>query len=195
MDRSTESTSEIEALDAFERLLRDHARVMASAIRKVCGRRNQALVPDVQQEVYLALWKRLQGKAGKIQHPVSYVYKVALTTALAQIRRLDRAEPTDLEEVETHVKSHEPFGRLEPAERARLVQQVLQRLDEDPRRAVKAYLAGFNHTEIAELYGWSASRARHLVYRSLDALRRSAVGATPGRRSPRREHPEEETSP
>lgn len=153
----------------FERLIRTHARVMAAAIRRVCGRRHGALVPDVQQEVYLALWKRLH--SGKeIEHPVSYLYKVALTTALAMVRKLDPERgDTPLDE--------EPAGRpapgaaLHPMERARLIEEVLGKLDADEGRALRAYLAGYNHEEVARLYGWSASVARHRIYRSMEKLR------------------------
>lgn len=159
---------------AFERLVRDHARVMASAIRRVCGRRHAALVPDVEQEVYLALWKRLES-GGEIRHPTSYVYKVALTTALAQVRRLGPAEPAAPEALEKRsAAAAVGFERLPRAERAHLLEEVLSGLDEEPQRALRAYLAGFNHVEIAELHGWSESKARHLVYRTLERIRRAA---------------------
>ena len=61
----------------FETLVRQHARLMAAAIRRVCGRRHGALIPDVEQEVHLALWKRL-GSGKEITHPASYLYRVAL---------------------------------------------------------------------------------------------------------------------
>jgi RNA polymerase sigma factor (sigma-70 family) len=149
----------------FDRLIRDHARVMAAAIRRVCGRRHGALVADVQQEVYLALWKRLEG-GKEIAHPVSYLYKVALTTALAMVRKLDRAAGPD----------HDPgpgtsSGGLHPLERQRLLEEVLATLEPDDARAMRAYLAGYNHQEVARLFGWSESVARHRIYRSQERLR------------------------
>ncbi|MGH9380994.1 MAG: hypothetical protein ACRD2Z_10330 [Thermoanaerobaculia bacterium] len=42
----------------FDELTRDYAALMASAIRRVCGRRHGALVADVTQEVHLALRDR-----------------------------------------------------------------------------------------------------------------------------------------
>jgi RNA polymerase sigma-70 factor (ECF subfamily) len=152
----------------FEHLIRAHARVMAAAIRRVCGRRHGALVPDVQQEVYLALWKRLQS-GNPIDHPVSYLYKVALTTALAMVRKLgpDRAAP----EEEADLAAAPDARALHPLERARLLAEVLEALEPDEARALKAYLAGFGHAEVARLFGWTESVARHRVYRSMEKLR------------------------
>ncbi len=152
----------------FERLIREHARLMAAAIRRVCGRRHGALVPDVEQEVHLALWKRLQA-GNEIAHPTSYLYKMALTTALAMVRKL-RPE-LDVEAAEAvAVGGHQAFD-LEPVERSHLLAEALATLEADEARALRAYLAGFNHKEVARLYGWTESVARHRIYRSMEALR------------------------
>ncbi|MGH9163673.1 MAG: RNA polymerase sigma factor [Vicinamibacteraceae bacterium] len=155
----------------FERLAAQYAQLMVSAIRRVCGSRYGTLVPDVQQEVHLALWKRLQ-HGNEIHHPASYVYKVALTTALAMVRRL-KPEAAPLDEVERPGSGRRPDrpGTLESAERALLVQQVLATLDAGEAAALRAWLAGFNHAEVAELFGWTESVARHRIYRGLERLR------------------------
>jgi DNA-directed RNA polymerase specialized sigma24 family protein len=168
----------------FQQLLRSHARLMAGAIRKVCGRRHQALVPDVEQEVYLALWKRLGESAGRpggkeIEHPVSYLYKTALTTAAAMVRKLAPAgaEPAYDGELAGLAAPEEGgdggggIGGLSGPERRRLLAELLGRLPEDQARALKAHLAGFNHEEVARFYGWTESVARHRIYRAIDALK------------------------
>lgn len=161
----------------FELLVRRYARLVASAARRVCGRRRAELVPDVEQEVYLALWKRLGRGGNEIAHPTSYIYKMALTAALAVVRRNRRDEPLD-DERQAAVPSFrgEPDG-LEPVERRRLVDELLGALDADEARALRAWLAGFNHLEVAKLFGWSESVARHRIYRSLDRLRAGVGGA------------------
>ncbi len=154
----------------FDRLLRDHARVVSSAIRRVCSRRYGSLVPDVEQEVYVALWKRLE--SGKeIVHPVSYLYKVALTTALSVVRRhVSAGEPLPPGDGDPDAPTPGYLG-LAPVEQSRLLSEVLARLPADESRAVRAYLAGFNHVEVAALYAWSPSVARHRIYRGLESLR------------------------
>ena len=157
--------------EAFSALIDTHARVIASAIRRVCGRRYGSLIPDVEQEVRTALWKRLQ--AGKdIEHPVSYLYKVALTTALAVIRQNGAdAESALVESDGQSVPLPERFLGLLPVEQSRLLAEALGSLPADESRAVRAHFAGFNHTEVADLYGWTESVARHRIYRGLGKLR------------------------
>jgi RNA polymerase sigma factor (sigma-70 family) len=157
----------------FEKMIQSHARIMSSAIRRVCGQRYSVLVPDVQQEVYLALWKQLEG--GKtIRHPVSYIYKVALRIALS-ITRAHRPEVSlddDCRDAEAAVQSADR-ERLPAAERSVLLKQALSLLPAEQARALRAHLAGFNHREVAVLYGWSESVARHRIYRGLATLRRA----------------------
>ena len=157
--------------EEFDRLLRTHARLVSSAIRRVCSRRYGALAPDIEQEVYVALWKRLE--SGKeITHPISYLYKVALTTALSVIRKhLPAAEAPagESENVPAHTGA---FLGLVPAEQGRFLSEALASLPAEESRAVRAYLAGFNHEELAGLYGWSPSVARHRIYRGLEKVRR-----------------------
>jgi RNA polymerase sigma-70 factor (ECF subfamily) len=153
----------------FAALVDEHARVIASAIRRVCSRRHRALVPDIEQDVRAALWKRLQ--SGKeIVHPVSYLYKVALTTALAAIRRSPEVSNGPVSDVSKAPDSG-PFLGLLPAEQSRLLSEALAFLSPEENRAVRAHLAGFNHEDVARLFGWSEPVARHRIYRGLARVR------------------------
>jgi DNA-directed RNA polymerase specialized sigma24 family protein len=62
-------------------------------------------------------------------------------------------------------------GALLPAERALLVEQVLGGLRPEESRAVRHYLTGFNHAEVAAHFGWTEAVARHRIYRGLRSLR------------------------
>lgn len=156
--------------DEFSALVQKYARVVGSAIRRVCARRYRSLIPDVEQEVYAALWQRL-GHGKEIEHPASYLYKMALTTSLAVVRR-HTAEMTPIEVAEDRPAAAETgFAGLLPPERARLLGEVLTQLPPDQARAVRAHLAGFSHVEVATLYGWSESVARHRIYRAIEALK------------------------
>lgn len=159
--------------DRFDALLRENARIVSSAIRRVCGRRHGALVPDIEQEVSLALWKRLD--SGKeIEHPVSYLYKMALTTALAVVRRHAPARDEPVEDGDLPAPGG--FLGLDRAEQGRLLSEALGGLPGEQSRAVRAYLAGFNHVEVARLFGWTPSAARHHIYRGLERLRGTIRG-------------------
>jgi RNA polymerase sigma-70 factor (ECF subfamily) len=163
--------------EEFERLVEKYSRVMSGAIRRVCGRR-RSLIPDVEQEVRLALWKHLE-RGKTIEHPVSYLHKMALTTALAVLRREPSEEAgVEVERVDPGASAPDGPGRLLPAEKAALLEQVLGRLPKEEARALRAYLAGFNHQEVAALFGWTEATARHRIYRGLEALRAEGSGGT-----------------
>lgn len=156
----------------FLQLIEKHARIVSAAIRRVCGRRYGVFGPDIEQDVRAALWQRLQhGK--EIEHPVSYLYKMALTTALETLRR--NPEVDELDENRTPREPATVAGTLSllPEERAVLLGQLLAQLPIDEARAVRAHLAGFNHTEVAGLYGWTSSVARHRIYRGIEALKKN----------------------
>jgi RNA polymerase sigma factor (sigma-70 family) len=143
---------------------------MSKAVRRVCGQRHRELIPDVEQEIRLALWKRIQ--SGKnLDHPVSYLYKVALTTALALLRRQEPEETVANPEEAVPARGAPAHGALLPQERSLLVEQLLGSLPDEESQALRAYLAGFNHVEVAQLFGWTNSVARHRIYRALETLR------------------------
>ncbi len=151
---------EIEALNAR------HARVIGAAVGRVCRDRYASLAPDATQEVHIALWKALEsGK--KIERPSSYIYKVALTTGLAMVEKAKKQWLIARDLHEDAPRAHDDRR----AERARLIDELLATLRADQADALRAYLAGFNHVDIARLFGWSESAARHRVYRSIEKLR------------------------
>ena len=154
----------------FERLISQYADVIGAAIHRVCARQYNQLIPDVRQEVHIAMWRQLSaGK--KPDRPASYIYKVALTTALAAIRRLNRENEIISEVgVITDRLGPDKLDTDEALDRARKLEEALDSLSERYRRAVKAYLAGFNHTEVAELLEISESAARHAIYRGIEQL-------------------------
>ena len=111
---------------------------------------------------------------------------MALLTALAVVRRnADLAQSLDDPDgpPSEEPAAPEPDG-LAPAERAHLLREVLASLEPDEARALRAYLAGFDHVEVARLYGWTESVARHRIYRTLDRLRARARESTGGGKTP-----------
>ena len=66
---------------------------------------------------------------------------------------------------------------------SQILEQVLRALDRLPanrRRAVGLHLQGMSSTEVGAILGWSEAKARNLIYRGLDDLRRHlrAAGIT-----------------
>ena len=153
----------------FERLVSENSKVIAAAVRRVCRQRYASLVPDVTQEVHVKLWKILE--SGKeIENLPSYIYRVALTTGLSMVEQAQK-QWTIARNLEQE-PSVEIGQDSQLTERGRLIEELLAQLQADQANALRAYLAGYNHTEIARLFNWSESVARHKVYRSIDKLKR-----------------------
>ena len=55
--------------EEFLALTRQYRGVIVSAIRRVCGAASPTMLPDVEQEVYLALWQRWND-GHRIDYPV-----------------------------------------------------------------------------------------------------------------------------
>jgi RNA polymerase sigma factor (sigma-70 family) len=159
------------AQEEFLAFTRQYRGVIVSAIRRVCGAASPTVLPDVEQEVYLALWQRWND-GQRIDYPVSYLYKVAVRTARA-IMRTYSAPDIEVSITQTCPPAAQSLASeaLSSIERACLLAQLLDQLPLEQARAVRAYLAGFSHTETATLYGWSAAVARHRIYRGIQALK------------------------
>ena len=161
--------------EEFLAFIQPYKGIITSAIRRGCGAAYPYLRSDVEQEVHLALWQRWQDSP-RLDYPVSYLYKVALRTALTMSRT------NTPQNVEMHTPERRPHAaqgtsteELSSAERTYLLTELLDQLPLEQARAVRAYLAGFTLREVAHLYGWSLSVARHRIYRGLQSLRTSAV--------------------
>jgi RNA polymerase sigma-70 factor (ECF subfamily) len=150
--------------DRFASFLDQYGRMIRAVVSRIGGRALGLHKEDVEQEIRLALWRRLQGEQS-IEHPTSYVYTVARREAIRAVRRelsrsaaegsleSDRPPPPD---------PHEEATRRETGRRLRA---AVERLAPDRRRAIEAHLSGLDVDEIMDLFGWSYQKARNLIAR------------------------------
>lgn len=77
--------------------------------------------------------------------------------------------------------SDTPERRAERGEFRHRLGQALDALTPTRQPVVRMYLAGYNSTEIAEVFGWTEAKARNLLYRGLEDLRArlTALGCHP----------------
>ena len=78
-------------------------------------------------------------------------------------------------ETRPHAAQRASTEALSSAERTYLLTELLDQLPLEQARAVRAYLAGLTAIEVARLYSWSPSVARHRIYRGLQSLRTSVM--------------------
>jgi RNA polymerase sigma-70 factor, ECF subfamily len=160
--------------------------VLQKAVRRVCPR---WLVDRSEDLVQMAMMRVLDARGrneGLGVVPSSYLYKVAYTTLVDEIRRLRRRPEVSLEEqgcdgAAAPVADGNPEDHLAASELGEAIHQCLGGLIEDRRLAVTLHLQGHTVPQSAALLGWDAKRTENLVYRGLADLRQclEAKGVKP----------------
>ena len=192
----------------LQELLSRYGDLLRRTIAKVCPQTMGLSVEEIEQDARVRLWSALKSERD-IVHPVSYVYKVAVSAALRAIRRAKTRREDQLQEDDAfHDGAPAEALRTRPdaspeavAERREWLRKIdvaMAHLAENRRRAARLHLRGMTTQEIADFLGWSEPKARNLVHRGLKDLRtrlrlegvdygtRRATDAPPRRRPPGR---------
>jgi RNA polymerase sigma factor (sigma-70 family) len=177
------SVSSGEPVDArFEAILAAYGGYLRSVIQRFCPRDLGNQLNDIEQEARIRLWRALQSEK-EIRSLSSYVYRIAATTTIDAVRHAKRLREDQLR-LEGDDGEDEPMTKLPAAtnaspemiavhrDRVAKVQQALGRIADNRRRAVKLHLQGLSFQEVARLLDWTDGKARNLIYRGLDDLRR-----------------------
>ena len=158
----------------YTKLRRD----LAQAVARVCPRWQPAFRDDLVQSAVIRVMQVLAKTAGESEgNPpltASYLYKVAYSVLIDEIRRERRRRETSLEEdaVAQQVITEQHPERLATShELGRGIQDCLARIKRERRLAVTLYLQGHNVPSAARLLDWTAKRTENLVYRGLADLR------------------------
>ena len=155
----------------FEALVEGFGRLVAQAVRRVAGKTSGNDLDDIQQDVMLALWKRL-AREQSIEHPASYLYTAAVREAVRAVDRLRRRAEDPLGPAAFGVRVEPDAERVvEEREQQAVLAAALDTLAPDRARAVRGHLAGLTVDEVMQLYGWSYQRTRNLVARGMADLK------------------------
>ncbi|HWI20609.1 MAG TPA: sigma-70 family RNA polymerase sigma factor, partial [Vicinamibacterales bacterium] len=119
-------------------LVRRYARLVRSVASRIGGSRGRSLADDVEQEVFISLWKQLD-REQTIDNPSSYIYRCAVRETIRLLNRHGDA-PAEADVPEPEAPTLSADDRLQQQERARVVAAVIKELPIDRRRAVQAYL-------------------------------------------------------
>jgi RNA polymerase sigma factor (sigma-70 family) len=156
----------------FTVLMSGYRRMIRSVIARAAGRTLRGSTDDLEQQVWMAIWRRLQGDP-QIDHPVSYLYTVARREVLRAVEEeLARLQHTDALPPPVARPSDDPDRVLAGRETNARVQAALANLSPDRQRAVRALLNGLDVQEVQDLFGWSYQRARNLIARGRADLRK-----------------------
>ena len=168
--------------ERFERLMDRYAALLRSVVAQHCPRDLGVEAIDIEHEARVRLWRALT-REKELTDPASYIYRVAVTTAIDAVRRVVARREDQLrteayeDEERTNVvnlpadPAHAPDAITARRELMDRIAAAVRSLAENRRRAVELHLQGLSLAEIAELLGWTEPKARNLVYRGLDELR------------------------
>jgi len=175
--------------DRFNEILAKYDRFLRNTIARICPTELGLQFSDIQQEARLQLWRVIESERD-IEHPGSYIYRIAVSVTIKAIQRARARREEQLQVIEDDEELRMPVESLatDPrespeavTERKQLIEtieRVLAELPENRRLAVGLYLKGMTTQEVADLMGWSEPKARNLTYRGLKDLREKlrAVG-------------------
>ncbi len=116
---------------------------------------------DLHQEILVQLWRALPSFAGE-SLPGTWLYRVALNTALGHRRREARRREVPMEDLapggveELHADGDPlPVESLVERERRELLHEAIERLDDTGKALVSMYLDECSYREMAEVLGIS----------------------------------------
>ncbi len=153
---------------------------LARAVRRQCPR----WLSDHAEDLVQAALVKVMAAAGNSEgeRPLSsfYLYRVAHSALVDEIRRRQRRREVPLEVDESEGWPNggsEPQAAGDPEQDASLrelggaVRGCLLKMNNDRRVAVMLHLQGHSVPEAARLLGWPVKRTENLVYRGLADLR------------------------
>jgi RNA polymerase sigma-70 factor, ECF subfamily len=161
-------------------------RRLEQALGSLCPRWLADRKEDLVQAAVMRIMDLERRSEGKMILSASYLRRVAHSTLVDEIRRLQRRREVPLEidegpRFDLPTRAPTPERRAEAGQIAAGIRECLCRLVESRRRAVTLYLMGHSVPEAAELLSWSVKRTENLVYRGLADLRQclSSKGLDP----------------
>lgn len=140
----------------------------------------RAHLDDIVQAAMLRVIRVREKREGKGPLPASYLWKVAYTATIDELRRL-RARPdhaTETGEAPDLAESEavSPERRTQADEIADGIRDCLSGLADTRRQAVALYLAGHTVPETGRVLGWGTKKAENMVYRGLADMRKCLGG-------------------
>jgi RNA polymerase sigma-70 factor (ECF subfamily) len=151
---------------------------LGRAVARLCPGWLSAARDDLVQAAVMRVMHLVETAApageGILTLASSYLYKVAHSALVDEIRRVRRRGEVALDEpsvATTAVTRQDPEQITSAREIGRGIQDCLSRMSRDRRLAVTLYLQGHSVPEAARILDWSTKRTENLVYRGLADLR------------------------
>lgn len=154
--------------DEFLQLTEQYHGIVAKICRVYCDDPDDR--QDLFQEIMLQLWRSF----GSFQHKSKFstwLYRVALNTAIGHLNKQKKRVPTDaLEGKENRWSSSENESKTE--EDIARMYRAIARLGEVEKALVTLYLEEHSYEEMEEILGINANSLRVKMHRTKDRLKK-----------------------
>jgi RNA polymerase sigma-70 factor (ECF subfamily) len=151
-------------------------RELGRAVAAVCPRWLADQRDDIAQAAALRILELQRQSEGMRQFSSSYLWRVAHSVLVDDIRRVRRRREQPLEDAsptrQRAVRPPNPEEEAQAQEISEAIGSCLGQLVSPRRLAVTLHLQGHSVPEAAELLGYGRKRTENLVYRGLSDLRR-----------------------
>jgi RNA polymerase sigma-70 factor (ECF subfamily) len=152
-----------------ERLFLDLFHGNRSRIQRLCFAylNSTTDIDDLFQEIMTNVWNALPGFRGD-SHPNTWLYRIAVNTALLYRRKQRPLDPL----METDVADHTPstHARLEDAERLAALRHAIAGLPDQDRLIITLLLESLSYREIAEITGLTVNHVGVKISRIKQAI-------------------------
>ena len=141
--------------------------------------RDREQAEDILQEVFLKVWHRAGRFDGTQASPITWLCAIARNTAIDSVRKSGRRAQVG-EDVLPDIEDEAPRAdqMLCSEEDSELLQQCLERLQDDHRRSIRmAFFRGYSHSELAERVGVPLGTVKSWIRRGLASLKGCLGGA------------------
>jgi RNA polymerase sigma-70 factor (ECF subfamily) len=155
------------------------SQLIARSVNRFCPPWLVSFQDDIVQNAMVRVLKTLEQREQGTAPPASYIWKVAYTATMDQIRKIRRSREVPLATVSAldgKADHHsDPFRDRAARELGEGIQHCLDRLDEKRRLVVGFHLLGHTLGEIEALLGWKPKTVRNRLYRGMADLRRCLI--------------------
>lgn len=151
----------------FEELIKEHEQL----IYKVCRMfgKSEEDRQDLFQDVVIQLWKGYPKFRGESKFS-TWLYRIALNTAIAQYRKMKRAPPvTDLEKLPFDIPNDS--SNLHQEEQYQEMYEAIKQLNDIEKAIVMLYLDDKTYDEMEDIIGISNGNLRVKMNRIKEKLR------------------------
>ncbi len=169
MDELKEATTTPPTAD-FEEL----RAILVRVVRRICPVWMASHQQDLVQNACLRIVKKCGGAEESRALGTSYLWQVAHSVVMDEIRRRRRHPEVELNEtiqLEQASAGLSPEGDQARNDLNKAIKTGLGQLKEDRRWAVLLYLYGFSLKDSARMLGWNAKRVDNQRYQGLGELR------------------------